>query len=198
MTMYAYARVSTKEQNLDRQLEAFKEFSISKNNIYCDKQSGKDFERVNYQKLIKKLKSKDVLVIKSIDRLGRSYDMIIEEWHKITKVIEADIIVLDMPLLDTREKASNLTGKFISDIVLQILSYVAETERANIKQRQLEGIRIAKEKGIPFGRPKKCYDKEFVEIITLYRNHKITLHTALSRLQLKRSTFFYHMKKLII
>lgn len=198
MTMYAYARVSTKEQNLDRQLEAFKEFNISKNNIYCDKQSGKDFERVNYKKLIKKLKSRDVLVIKSIDRLGRDYDMIIEQWHAITKDIGADIIVLDMPLLDTREKESNLTGKFISDIVLQLLSYVAETERINIRQRQLEGIRIAKEKGISFGRPKKCYNKEFMETITLYIDHKINLNTALSKLQLKRSTFFYHLKKFII
>ncbi len=195
MTMYAYARVSTKDQNLDRQLEAFRELNINNKNIFCDKQSGKDFERINYQKLIKKMNCGDVLVIKSIDRLGRNYDMIIEQWHKITKVIGADIIVLDMPLLDTREKASNLTGKLISDIVLQLLSYVAETERANIKQRQLEGIRIAKEKGISFGRPKKCYDKEFIDIIILYINHKINLNTALNELHIKRSTFFYHLKR---
>ena len=196
MTMYAYARVSAKDQNLDRQLEAFKEFNISKNNIFCDKQSGKDFERINYQKLIKKLKSNDVLVIKSIDRLGRNYDMIIEEWHKITKDIGADIVVLDMPLLDTRDKTSNLTGKLISDIVLQLLSYVAETERANIKQRQLEGIRIAKEKGISFGRPKKSLDIRFISILHEYQNHKISLNYALDALQIKRSTFYYYLKKM--
>ncbi len=198
MAMYAYARVSTKEQNLDRQLEAFKDFKINKNNIYCDKQSGKDFERTNYQRLIKKLKCGDVLVIKSIDRLGRNYDMIIDEWHKITKIIEADIIVLDMPLLDTRDKTSNLTGKLIADIVLQLLSYVAETERESIKQRQLEGIRIAKEKGVSFGRPRKQYNEEFIETIIQYNNHLISLDTALKILKIKRSTFFYHLKKIII
>ncbi len=198
MAMYAYARVSTKEQNLDRQLEAFKDFKINKNNIFCDKQSGKDFERTNYQRLIKKLKCGDVLVIKSIDRLGRNYDMIIDEWHKITKIIEADIIVLDMPLLDTRDKTSNLTGKLIADIVLQLLSYVAETERESIKQRQLEGIRIAKEKGVSFGRPRKHYNEEFIETIIQYNNHLISLDTALKILKIKRSTFFYHLKKIII
>ncbi len=195
MTIYAYARVSSKDQNLDRQIDAFKEFNIKKSNIFCDKQSGKDFERINYQRLIKKLKSKDVIVIKSIDRLGRNYDMILEQWYLITKVIGADIIVLDMPLLDTRDKTSNLTGKLISDIVLQLLSYVAETERTNIKQRQIEGIKLAKEKGIPFGRPKKVYDKEFIRIMDLYRNHKICLMDALNLLKMKKSTFFYHLKK---
>lgn len=198
MTMYAYARVSAKDQNLDRQLKSFKEFNIRKNNIYSDKQSGKDFERINYQKLIRKLKSNDVLIIKSIDRLGRNYDMIIEEWHKITKDIGADIVVLDMPLLDTRDKTSNLTGKLISDIVLQLLSYVAETERQNIKQRQLEGIRIAKEKGISFGRPKKCYDEEFIKLVNLYKTKQISLNAILKKLDMKRSTFFYHLKKIII
>lgn len=196
MTMYAYARVSTKEQNLDRQLEAFREYNINECNIYCDKQSGKDFERINYQKLIENMISGDVLIIKSIDRLGRNYDKIIEQWHIITKVIGADIVVLDMPLLDTRDKSNNLTGKLISDIVLQLLSYVAETERTNIKQRQLEGIRIAKEKGISFGRPRKCYNKEFIKKVELYKAKKISLNNILKDFNMKRSTFFYHLKKL--
>ena len=136
MTVYAYARVSSKDQNLTRQLEAFKDFKVLEKNIFYDKQSGKDFERINYRRLLKQLTLGDVLVIKSIDRLGRNYDLIIEEWHRITKDIRADIVVLDMPLLDTREKSNNLTGKLISDIVLQLLSYVAETERENIKQKK--------------------------------------------------------------
>lgn len=148
--IYGYARVSTKEQNLDRQIE---ELQKCTDIIYADKQSGKDFERTSYQKMIRKLKKGDLLIIKSIDRLGRNYDMIIEEWQRITKDIEADIKVLDMPLLDTTQ-TQELTGKFIADLVLQILSYVAEVERRNIKQRQAEGIRIAKKKGIKFGRPK--------------------------------------------
>ncbi len=196
MTMYAYARVSSKDQNLSRQLESFKKLNINQSHIYCDKQSGKDFERENYQKLIKKLKINDVLVIKSIDRLGRNYDMIIEEWHKITKVIGANIVVLDMELLDTRDKSSNLTGKLISEIVLQLLSYVAEIERANIKQRQSEGIKIAKEKGVIFGRPKKSYEAEFLEILNQYSNHTISLETALNQLHMKRSTFYYHLKSI--
>lgn len=146
-----YARVSSTDQNLDRQIESFNKFGVDK--ILSDKLSGKNFERDNYIEMLKELKEGDLLVIKSIDRLGRNYDMIIDEWRKITHEIKADIVVLDMPLLDTRDKDKGLTGKFISDIVLQILSYVAETERNNIKQRQAEGIRIAKEKGIHMGRP---------------------------------------------
>ena len=155
--IYGYARVSSKDQNLDRQLEEFKKWEKENNQtidlIYSDKESGKNFERKSYQKLKSDLKEKDLLIIKSIDRLGRNYEMIIEEWHDITKKIKADILVLDMPLLDTRDRKENLTGKFISDIVLQLLSYVAETERANIKSRQAEGIKIAQAKGVKFGRP---------------------------------------------
>ena len=151
MLIYGYARVSSKDQNLARQIE---ELNKVADTIYSDKESGKDFERTNYKKMIKKLKAGDLLVIKSIDRLGRNYELIIKEWQRITKDIGADIKVLDMPLLDTTQ-TQGLTGKFISDLVLQILSYVAETERQNIKQRQAEGIKIAKAKGIKFGRPRK-------------------------------------------
>lgn len=159
MKVYSYVRVSSKDQNLDRQNEAFELFAnengIVDYQVFSDKQSGKDFERNGYQEMISQLQQGDLVVIKSIDRIGRNYDLIIQEWTKITKVIGADIVVLDMPLLDTREKKNNLTGKFISDIVLQLLSYVAETERNNIKQRQAEGIKIAQEKGIKFGASNK-------------------------------------------
>jgi len=147
--IYGYARVSTKEQNLDRQLVELQKYT---DKIYADKMSGKDFERTEYQKLMRKLKKDDVLVIKSIDRLGRNYDLILEQWRIITHEKEANIKVLDIPLLDTT-KNDGLTGKLISDLVLQILSYVAENERTNIRQRQAEGIRIAKAKGVKFGRP---------------------------------------------
>lgn len=151
MLIYAYARVSTKDQNLARQIEELKKYT---DKIYADKESGKDFERKEYKKMLKKLKQGDLVIIKSIDRLGRNYDMIIEQWRIITKEKGADIKVLDMELLDTTQK-HGLTGKFISDLVLQILSYVAETERVNIKQRQAEGIKIAKARGVKFGRPRK-------------------------------------------
>lgn len=155
--IYAYIRVSTKQQKIDRQYEEIKEFNVDDKKIYIDKESGKDFDRTNYKKLIKKIKKDDLLIIKSIDRLGRNYQMILEEWARITKTIGADIKVIDMPLLDTRIEGKNLVGKFISDIVLQVLSFVAENERNNIKQRQAEGIRIAKEKGIKFGNLRLSY-----------------------------------------
>ena len=150
---YGYVRVSTTTQNVDRQLDEMFKQGLDEKQIYIDKQSGKDFERPNYQKMKKRLKENDLLIIKSIDRLGRNYEMIIEEWSSITKDIKADIVVLDFPLLDTRTDNKNLVGKFISDIVLQVLSFVAQNERENIRQRQAEGIKIAKEKGIHMGRP---------------------------------------------
>lgn len=163
---FSYQRVSSKEQNLARQEEALEKW-CNENGVnakdcvvFSDKQSGKDFERKNYQEMLSQLKQGDILIIKSIDRLGRNYDLIIEEWTRITKTLKADIVVIDMPLLDTRDRKENLTGKFISDIVLQLLSYVAETERNNIKQRQAEGIKIAKEKGIKFGVREKEIDIE--------------------------------------
>lgn len=153
---YGYVRVSTKDQNESRQIENMIEHGIDQENIYLDKQSGKDFNRPEYIRLIEKLQEGDVLYIHSIDRLGRNYDMIIEEWNRITKTIKADIVVLDMPLLDTTVENSNLTGRFIADLVLQILSYVAETERNNIRKRQAEGIAIAKQNHV--------YDKRDIDM----------------------------------
>ena len=172
---YGYARVSAKDQKLDRQIIDLKSFGIEDENIYYDKQSGKNFDRTNYQKLKKLLKENDLLVIKSIDRLGRNYDMIIEEWSYITKTINCDIVVLDMNLLDTRSENKNLVGRFIADIVLQILSFVAENERTNIKLRQAEGIKIAKEKGIKFGRPKIKLPNNFKSVVRQFNNKEINL-----------------------
>ena len=149
---YAYIRVSTKEQNLDRQWEAIKGLDVDE--VFADKQSGKDFDRPEYRKMLEKLKKDDLLYIKSIDRLGRNYDEILEQWRILTKEKGLDIVVLDMPLLDTR-RGKDLLGTFLSDIVLQVLSFVAENERVNIKQRQMEGIAAAKAKGVKFGRPEK-------------------------------------------
>lgn len=192
--IYAYIRVSTKQQKIDRQYEEIKEFNVEDKNIYIDKESGKDFDRTNYQRLIKKLKKDDLLIIKSIDRLGRNYQMILEEWAKITKIIGADIKVIDMPLLDTRIEGKNLVGKFKSDIVLQVLSFVAENERNNIKQRQAEGIRIAKEKGVKFGRPKINLPSNTSEIIHKYINKELTNIEASKIIGVSRGTFFRLVK----
>lgn len=156
-----YVRVSSKDQNEARQISSMHEYGVDK--IYIDKQSGKDFNRPEYQKMISELKEGDVVILHSLDRLGRNYDAIIEEWHRITKQIKADIKVLDMPLLDTTASGNDLTGKFVADMVLQILSYVAENERKNIRKRQEEGIAIAKEQGKYKGRVKKKYDTELFE-----------------------------------
>ena len=188
--------MSTRDQNLDRQLNAFASLNIDKRNIFCDKKSGKDFERIQYSRLLRKLKSGDLLVIKSIDRLGRNYDMIIEEWSKITGKIGADILVIDMPLLDTRSKPDSLVGKFISDIVLQILSFVAENEREVMRIRQAEGIRAAKLKGIRFGRPPLDYTEDFLAAAKLYHNRSITLKNAFTAASMTRSSFCYHYYKL--
>lgn len=190
--IYNYNRVSSSSQIMDRQVEAFakwsKENNITEYRVFEDKQSGKDFERKGYQELLSVIQKGDVVVIKSIDRLGRNYDLIISEWTRITKNIGADIVVLDMPLLDTRDKEKNLTGKFISDIVLQLLSYVAETERANIKQRQKEGIAIAKAKGVKFGRDKKFTPERVAEIKKAYDSGMkyvdITLNYDISKRQI--------------
>lgn len=156
-----YVRVSSKDQNEARQLVSMQGYGVDK--IYMDKQSGKDFNRPEYQKMISELREGDVVILHSLDRLGRNYDCIIEEWHRITKQIKADIKVLDMPLLDTTASGNDLTGKFVADMVLQILSYVAENERKNIRKRQAEGIAIAKEQGKYKGRAKKEYDKKLFE-----------------------------------
>ena len=168
-----YARVSSKDQNEARQLASLTENGVEK--IYTDKQSGKDFDRPNYQKMISELKEGDMVVLHSLDRLGRNYDQIIEEWHRITKVIKADIIVLDMPLLNTTVRGNDLTGKFVADMVLQILSYVAANERENIRKRQAEGIAIAKAQGKYKGGKKKEYDKKlFDECRIKYERGEIT------------------------
>lgn len=186
---YGYVRVSTVTQNIDRQMDEMYKLGLSDNEIFIDKQSGKDFNREKYQELRNILKKNDLLIIKSIDRLGRDYNMIIEEWHYITKIVEADILVIDMPLLDTRNDATNLIGKFISDIVLQILSFVAETERENIKQRQAEGIRLAKERGVHMGRPRYVLPDNFIEVANAYLNREITLNEAAKMVNMARSTF---------
>lgn len=191
---YGYVRVSTIGQNIDRQMEEMYKLGLEKKNIYVDKQSGKDFERPSFKRLKKKLKKGDLLIIKSIDRLGRNYEMIIEEWKSITKDIECDIYVIDCPILDTRNDNDNLVGKFISDIFLQVLSFVAENERENIKQRQAEGIKIAREKGVHLGRPKYKLPDSFNYVSSLYLNKVIKLNDALELLNMRKSTFLKYVK----
>ena len=192
--IFGYARVSSKEQNEERQLEAFKDFNIDERDIYIDKQSGKDFNREQYNILKKALRENDVLVIKSIDRLGRNYNMIIDEWKDITKNIKADIVVIDMPLLDTR-KNKDLLGTFISDLILQILSYVAEQERTFIKQRQKEGIASAKLNGVKFGRPKIEKPDNFDFVVSKWKNKEIKTKEALELLHLRPNTFYTMVKE---
>lgn len=194
MKTYAYIRVSSTTQSIDRQLEDIKPLISDKKNIFIDKQSGKDFNRINYQRLMKKLKKDDQLIIKSIDRLGRNYEMIIEEWSYITKSIGSDILVLDMPLLDTRKQVNGLVGKFIADIVLQVLSFVAENERINIKTRQAEGIKLAKARGVHLGRPKYKLPDNFSKIRNDYFNKKISIDDALLLTGMKKSTFYKYSK----
>lgn len=191
--IFGYARVSSKEQNEERQLVAFKEFGIDERDIYIDKQSGKDFDRKQFYILKHVLRENDLLVIKSIDRFGRNYNMIMDEWKDITKNIKADILVIDMPLLDTRNN-KDLLGTFISDLVLQILSYVAEQERTFIKQRQKEGISNALNNGVKFGRPKKEKPQNFDNVVSRWKNKEITAREAMALLGLKPNTF-YHMVK---
>ncbi len=188
-----YARVSTREQNTDRQLIALKEHGVAAENILIDKMSGKDFDRPAYRRLLKKLRKGDCVVIKSIDRLGRSYKDIIKQWQYITKDIGADICVIDMPLLDT-SRHRDLIGTFVSDMVLQILSYVAENERVNIRQRQAEGIAAAKERGVRFGRPKKYTAEQFLAVYERVKNHELSYKQAMWELDCCESTY-YKMKK---
>lgn len=187
--VFGYIRVSSKEQNIERQLKAFEEYKISDRDIYIDTQSGKDFDRKQYNILKNNLRENDLLVIKSIDRLGRNYNMILEEWKNITKDIKANIIVIDMPLLDTTQN-KDLLGSFISDLVLQILSYVAEQERTFIKQRQKEGINNAKNKGIKFGRPKIEKPQNFEDVVKRWKNKEIKTKEAMNILGLKPNTFY--------
>lgn len=189
-TTYGYVRVSTREQNEDRQLIALHSLGVTDKFLYIDKQSGKDFNRPQYQKLLKKLKKDDLLVIKSIDRLGRNYDEILAQWRTITKDKRVDIVVLDMPLLDTR-RGKDLLGTFLSDIVLQVLSFVAENERSTIRQRQAEGISAAKARGVRFGRPPKPLPSNFGKVCALWSAGKITGVAAAKACNMPMSTFRY-------
>lgn len=193
---YGYIRVSTKEQNEDRQLIAMHEFGINDCNIFSDKQSGKDFLRPAYKKMMKKLCENDTMVIKSIDRLGRNYNEILEQWRIITKEKKVFIVVLDMPMLDTRQKDRDLTGVFISDLVLQILSYVAQTERENTKKRQAEGIAAAKARGVHMGRPFIKKPDNFKSIGERYLSKELTSFEAAKQLRVSATTFLRWVKEL--
>ena len=195
---YGYVRVSTAQQHIDRQIDALLELGLDKSSIYIDYESGKDFNRRNYKKLIRKLKKDDLVIIKSIDRLGRDYNMIIDEWRLITKEKEADIMVIDMPLLDTRIEGKNLVGKFISDIVLQVLSFVAQNERETMRVRQAEGIKTAKARGVKFGRPRITLPNNFEIVARQYLNKEITNKKACEILDMTRGSFFRYLKELEI
>ena len=186
---FAYVRVSTREQNEDRQIIALKDAGVPESHIYMDKLSGKDFERPQYKKLLRKLDNHSVLFIKSIDRLGRNYEDLWQQWRIITKEKGADIVVIDMPILDTRRE-KNLLGTFISDIILALLSYVAENERTNIRQRQAEGIAAAKQKGIQFGRPPIPLPDNFHKLHQDWRNGKISMKEAARACNMSPKTFY--------
>ena len=192
--VYGYVRVSTRDQNEERQLIALQKLSVAKKNIFMDKQSGKDFDRPAYKRMVRRMKKDDLLYIKSIDRLGRNYGEILEQWQILTKEKEIDIVVLDMPLLDTR-RGKDLMGMFLSDIVLQVLSFVAENERSNIRQRQAEGIAAAKARGVRFGRPAIPYPDNFYQIHRDWRNKKITLRQAAEACEMPVGTFYGKARK---
>lgn len=189
MRVYGYVRVSSIDQNEDRQMVEIEQRKVPKGNVYVDKQSGKDFERPQYKKMIKKLKSGDLLYILSIDRLGRNYEDVQKQWRILTKEIGVDICVIDMPLLDTRN-GKDLMGTFIADLVLQILSFVAQSERENIKKRQAQGIAAAQKKGIKFGRPEKELPLDFKEVVKRWENKTISTDTALKLCGFGKSTFY--------
>ena len=192
--VYGYVRVSSADQNEERQRIAMAQEGLKEKDIFMDKQSGKDFERPAYLKLLKKLKEGDLLLIESIDRLGRNYEEIIEQWRHITKVIRADIRVLDMPLLDTT-LSKDLLGTFIADLVLQVLSFAAENERKNIRQRQREGINAAMARGVRFGRPGIPDSEAMLEAVRLYRQNKIPLNQALDMSGIGKTTFYKKLKE---
>ena len=188
-SIYGYVRVSTREQNEDRQMVALSALQIERNNIYVDKQSGKDFNRPMYRRLLKRLQQDDILYVKSIDRLGRDYKEILEQWRILTKEKRADIVVLDMPLLDTR-RGKDLMGTFLSDIVLQVLSFVAENERKNIRQRQREGIEAARMRGVRFGRPELPLPKDFGQICVRWEARELTGREAAKLCNMSMSSFY--------
>ena len=193
MVVYGYVRVSSMDQNEDRQMIAMEQMNVVRKNIYTDKISGKDFDRPQYRKMVRKLRKGDLIYILSIDRLGRNYEEIQEQWRVITKEIKADICVIDMPLLDTRE-GKDLMGTFIADLVLQILCFVAESERRNIRERQKQGIEAAKARGVRFGRPIKDTPDGFEDIIQDYVTNKITFKEAVSLSGMPKTTFYRKMK----
>ncbi len=195
MNIYGYVRVSTREQNEQRQLIAMSEFKVPEKNIFMDKQSGKDFNRPMYQQLMRQLKPNDLVYIKSIDRLGRDYEEILEQWRIITKEKQVDVVVMDMPLLDTR-KGKDLMGTVISDLVLQLLSFVAENERSNIRQRQAEGIAAAKAKGVRFGRDFKTLPEDFGDIVAAWENQQLSTMDVLEICSISRATYFRRVKEL--
>ena len=192
--VYGYVRVSTREQNEDRQIMALNERKVPKKNIYIDKQSGKDFERPMYHRMLKKLRRDDMIYVKSIDRLGRNYEEILEQWRILTKDKKVDIVVLDMPLLDTR-RGKDLMGTFLSDIVLQVLSFVAENERGNIRQRQKEGIEAAKQRGVQFGRPPKPLPENFGRVYKRWMRQEITVAQAAEMCRMSVPTFYRRAEK---
>ena len=189
MNTYGYIRVSTREQNEDRQLIALREMAVQSQNIFMDKQSGKDFDRPQYKRLLRKLKKDDLLYVKSIDRLGRNYEEILEQWRVITKEKRVDIVVLDMPLLDTRARDQDLTGTFIADLVLQILSYVAQTEREMIRKRQAEGIAAAKARGVKFGRRPLPLPESYEDVRQKWESGQLSARAAAIALGVSHSTF---------
>ncbi len=191
---YGYIRVSTREQNEERQVVALREYGIAARNIYLDKRSGKDFQRPNYRKLMRKIKSGDTIVIKSIDRLGRNYEEILEQWRVITKEKQVCVVVLDMPLLNTKQNR-DLTGTLIADIVLQLLSYVAQTEREFIRQRQAEGIAAAKARGVQFGRRPAERPPEFKKLKEQFQKQEISARAAAQILGITHSTFLRWIKE---
>ena len=192
--IYGYIRVSTREQNEDRQRIALRDAAVPEHNIFMDKQSGKDFNRPQYRRLVRKLKPDDLLYIKSIDRLGRNYEEIQSQWRILTKEKGVDIVVLDMPLLDTR-RGKDLVGTFLSDIVLQVLSFVAENERVNIRQRQAEGIAAAKKRGVHFGRPYVKPPDDFPAIVNAWEAGELSFQEALERSGLAQATFYRRLRE---
>ena len=192
--IYGYVRVSSMDQNEDRQLMAMSELNIPQKNIFVDKQSGKDFERPQYKRLVKRLKSGDLLYILSIDRLGRNYEDIQKQWRILTKDIGIDICVIDMPLLDTRS-GKDLMGTFIADLVLQILSFVAQSERENIKKRQAQGIAAAKAKGVKFGRPEKSVPDDFPRLIREWEKNKLSFPELLKLCNMSEATFYRRLRE---
>ena len=195
MAEYGYIRVSSRDQNEDRQLIAMRELGIPEKNIYLDKQSGKDFDRPQYRRLVQRMRRDDLLYVKSIDRLGRNYGEILEQWRVLTREKGVDIVVLDMPLLDTR-RGKDLLGTFLADIVLQVLSFVAENERTNIRQRQAEGIAAAKARGVRFGRPPFPVPENFDDVCRSWFDKKLTLHEAAEACGMPVGTFYQKARRI--